>query len=157
MVSCQYTACKNKVMLAKYLVTTIRDYPYYENLMNARLEKELIYLSNFYQSPTNCFTSIKFFELQHRKDSHAIEQFAKVTILLLQWYKVSVLVSCDRKSGNWLYKGWYREWLALYQIPAGNVTNDCLEPLLNCQYCFKYCTMLWLHVHLKEYSSQAQI
>ena len=36
-------------------------------------------------------------------------------------------LSCDRKTGNQLHKGlkvWYKEWLALHQILAGNVTHN---------------------------------
>ena len=35
-------------------------------------------------------------------------------------------VSCNRKSGNRLHKGQYRERLALHQIPAGNITHSIL-------------------------------
>ena len=31
--------------------------------------------------------------------------------------------ACERKSGNWLHKGRYGEWLALHQVLAGSVTQ----------------------------------
>ena len=32
-------------------------------------------------------------------------------------------LTCERKPGNWLHKGRYREWLALHQVLAGSVTQ----------------------------------
>ena len=48
-----YITAKAKLLCQQSIwLLQLRDYPYYENFKNAGLE----YLSNFYQSPTKCFT-----------------------------------------------------------------------------------------------------
>jgi len=47
-----------------------------------------------------------------------------------------------RENWSQLHKGRYGEWLALHQVLAGELCYTfictCLEPLLNCQCCFKF-------------------
>ena len=55
----------------------------------------------------------------------------------------------EKKSGNCFHKGWYREWLAIHQILADNVTHNCymLGTTTKLSMWFQ---VLRLRLHLKE-------
>ena len=69
--------------------------------------------------------------------------------VVIHTVSVLQLVRChDQKPENQFHKDWYREWLALHRILAGNITITitCLEPLLNSM----PFQVLKLSLHLKQ-------